>query len=210
MLIEELYAAGEQEAQRLFSRMIREATADLHTALEAHPFMSVVTDPAVQVNDYCNYLLLMREVQKQYENLVLPAVAKNFAGKLSPSSHLIERDIQYLGCVEAKTPDPLDLELPLASTSFMLGFVYVMEGSKLGGKVILNHINRKLGFDENRGAAYLAGDGHNTGAHWKSFMQHFSSYVIKNHGAEDAIAGARFAFSFIFHFLENNLLVNEN
>ncbi|TDH26543.1 hypothetical protein EXU57_10655 [Segetibacter sp. 3557_3] len=209
MDFQELYTAGGQEAHRLFLGIIKQGTADLHTALEAHPYMAVLMDPGVLTKDYCTYLSIMGEVHRVFEAVVLPGLT-NFPYRLIPVGQVIKRDIEQLDCPEQGQRISFNLDLPSTSTSFLLGFAYVMEGSKLGGKVILKHINRHLGFDEETGAAYLAGNGSSTGASWKDFLQHFSHYVLLNRGAEDAVSGARFAFSSIFNFLEKNQLVNEH
>ena len=87
---------------------------------------------------------------------------------------------------------------------FAWGFAYVMEGSKLGGKVIFKHIQRQLGFSENSGASFIAGDGVNTFGLWKEFLLKFSAYVTQNSCEDEAIQGAEYAFKSIYNFFEIN------
>jgi heme oxygenase len=104
-----------------------------------------------------------------------------------------------------------DYAIPgVISTPFALGFMYVMEGSKLGGKVIYKHINRTLGYTPDSGARFIADYGNDTFVFWKAFLSHLSNYVMENDCEEEAIQGAEFAFSSIYDFLELNRLVYES
>ena len=61
--------------------------------------------------------------------------------------------------------------VPLLRDAFeALGSLYVMEGSTLGGQVIMRNVTLRLGFDDRFGCSYFAGHGANTGAMWRSFL----------------------------------------
>lgn len=51
-----------------------------------------------------------------------------------------------------------------------LGAMYVMEGSRLGGQFIAKHVEQVLGLEAGRGDAYFRGDGAQTGARWREFL----------------------------------------
>ena len=59
--------------------------------------------------------------------------------------------------------------LPLADLAGVLGSLYVIEGSALGGRVIAPQLKRTLGLDQGRGASYFHGFGGETAAMWSSF-----------------------------------------
>ena len=73
------------------------------------------------------------------------------------------------------------------------GVRYVLEGSALGGRVILRHAER-LGLTPAHGARYFAGWGANTGPRWKAFLQDLEGTATP--ARQPAIvAGAVAAFS---------------
>ena len=59
--------------------------------------------------------------------------------------------------------------LPLGELSEVMGSLYVIEGSALGGRVIAPHLKRTLGLGQGRGASYFHGFGGETGVMWNNF-----------------------------------------
>lgn len=74
-------------------------------------------------------------------------------------------DLTYLGLGavdRAEVP-------PLTGVGEAWGARYVLEGSALGGRVLLRRV-AALGFGETAGGRYLAGHGDETGAIWRGFV----------------------------------------
>ncbi len=72
----------------------------------------------------------------------------------------------------AETPDPAGPRpiLPKLDTeASLLGAMYVMEGSTLGGQLIARHVTRVLGLSDGGGASFFQGHGDRTGPLWKDF-----------------------------------------
>jgi len=84
---------------------------------------------------------------------------------------LLERDLIALGLEpEALAWLPVCGALPDCSdVAAALGCLYVIEGSTLGGQTLAPLVQRHLGLDAERGAAFLAGYGENTLAMWRAF-----------------------------------------
>jgi heme oxygenase len=57
---------------------------------------------------------------------------------------------------------------PLDTAARVLGSMYVLEGSTLGGQILLRHVRSRLGLAE-QGCAFFAGYREQTGAMWKQF-----------------------------------------
>lgn len=85
--------------------------------------------------------------------------------------HLLEADLVALGvpatAVETLPACPLPV---LRDAAEALGSLYVLEGSTLGGQVIRRNVERRLGLDGQRGCAYFAGYGAETGLMWRAFL----------------------------------------
>ncbi len=86
-------------------------------------------------------------------------------------TRLLVRDLVALGLGEneiIRLPqcDPL---MPLSSSAAVLGSMYVVEGSTLGGAIIARQVERNLGFDGQTGCAYFRGYGRDSAVMWKQF-----------------------------------------
>lgn len=102
------------------------------------------------------------------------------AGALAPDraffesrckTKLLVRDLEVLGLprdeiVRLPQCDPL---MPLPSPAAVLGSMYVVEGSTLGGAIIAREVERKLGFGPETGCAYFKSYGREIAIMWKRF-----------------------------------------
>ncbi|WP_262299999.1 biliverdin-producing heme oxygenase [Microvirga sesbaniae] len=103
---------------------------------------------------------------------------------------LLARDLEVLGL---KSDDIIGLPqcrplMPLPAPAAVLGSMYVVEGSTLGGAIIARQVENRLGFTAETGCAYFRSYGRHVGAMWKSFgamLQEASSPE-----ADDLIVGA--------------------
>lgn len=196
-----------------FQRSIKEETAELHVMLESLPLLTAMVSPGVTAFQYYCYLVLMKRISEVYETRVLPVLTGIIPGPApESSSEQIAMDLLHIDQTLPREKVARDFEIPShkLSVPFALGFMYVMEGSKLGGKVIFKHIHRSLGYTESSGAGYLAGYGAGTSGHWKNFLLLLSAYAVENDCEEEIIEGAMFAFSSIHEYFVSNRFVYEN
>ena len=70
---------------------------------------------------------------------------------------LLVKDLKALGlpCDEITRLPQCDPLMPLPSPAAMLGSMYVVEGSTLGGAIIAREVERTLGLDGETGCAYF-------------------------------------------------------
>lgn len=185
---------------------LRSTTAPSHTSLEALPISASIMNPKVTNSEYALYLDLMHDVVKDAEENIFPALA-NIVTDLKDrnKNHLLEQDLKTLGHTKKNTEaKPLSESLENPSKAFAMGIFYVIEGSSLGGRVILKNINAALGHDIENGASYFGGYAGQTGSYWKNFLGQLTQYEAENNNADEIIAGANYAFNAISsHFTEN-------
>lgn len=82
---------------------------------------------------------------------------------------LLKRDLEWFGAMESDTSDPILPEMN--SLPALLGAMYVMEGSTLGGQLIARHVAIALDLRDGQGTAYFRGHGDQTGRMWKEFCE---------------------------------------
>jgi heme oxygenase len=83
---------------------------------------------------------------------------------------ILVEDLRFLGD-SLSAIDALEHcgELPALETrTQVLGSMYVVEGSTLGGQLLRRHFAERFGF-ESQGARYFTGYGERTGPMWKQF-----------------------------------------
>ncbi|OYU80776.1 MAG: heme oxygenase [Flavobacterium sp. BFFFF1] len=190
----------------LFLNKLRQSTADSHKKLESLPVSRSITSPQITKSDYTFYLSLMGDVVNDMETHIFPLLKPLLPDidERRKTSWIVD-DLSVLEY--RKNPYSPVFKNPAVSVPFALGMMYVVEGSVLGGRFILQNIQASLGFNE-EGARYFTGYGNKTGSYWKKFLKAFADYAIINNAEEEMVAGANFAFEQIYKHL--NQAANEN
>ena len=82
------------------------------------------------------------------------------------------------------------------------GALYVLEGSTLGGQIILKHLQKTMspGF---KGSQYFSAYQYKTGSMWKSFLQQLNAMPQSIFNEHQMIAGAKKTFEIIDNILNN-------
>jgi len=86
-------------------------------------------------------------------------------------AHLLARDLEVLGMnpIEITSLPRCCPLMPLPGPAAVLGSMYVIEGSTLGGAIIAREVERRLGLTRDTGCAYFRSYGRETASMWKSF-----------------------------------------
>lgn len=179
-------------ARRTILQRLKLETAAEHAAVEE---ATGVMAPDLDLQGYRAYLertfafYLVVEQQLRglgvWEALNLPATDRE---KLP----LLAEDLVLLGNVEPASIRACDTPPAFASTAAALGGAYVLEGSTLGGRVILHHIQRLFGPDV--ACAFLDGYGADTGEKWQSFRAALARFASSREVEDQIIAGAQETF----------------
>lgn len=177
----------------------------MHSALEANAVSTSLMSPALDENIYKRYLTLMGEVVAFTEKVIFPAVQD-----IVPDIHEryklqhIHADLTTLSSQAEQQPALFHPEEKAFNVPFALGYMYVIEGSTLGGRVILKHVQEKLKLDEHRGASFFAGYGSETGVKWKNFLSNLTNYAERSGNGDEIIKGAVHAFAAIDRYFAAN------
>ena len=149
-------------------QILRRETAADHVAVEGSvPLMHDTLDKA----QYISCLQRIYGVVAAWEE-VAPRIAPTW---LQPTlaarqrKPLLELDLAWFGETAHDESRPT---LPdFGSVPSLLGAMYVMEGSTLGGQFIARHVESKLHLSDGNGNAYFRGYGQQTGPMWKEFCE---------------------------------------
>ncbi|MDX6806175.1 biliverdin-producing heme oxygenase [Terrihabitans rhizophilus] len=128
-------------------------------------------------------------VDSAYQDRRLNALIPDLAQRARLSD--VERDLADLGIVPALLPAAPAFDLPEA-----LGWLYVAEGSNLGGAFLFKEA-AKLGLDEAFGARHLAPHPEGRGLNWRRFKADVDAIQLTGEEDARAMAGARQAFHYV-------------
>lgn len=160
--------------------LLRQAVWPAHQRLEeASPMAAVVQGTATR-QQYTAALVALYGVVAPLEQAIQrfldnahagdPTLAPYSTGQWQRSS-LLEQDLRQLlgpSCNVMNLPRSDSLP-PVTNLDQVLGVLYVLEGSRLGGQVIAESVQRHLGLDNNTGCAYFSGNDQDPLPVWRRF-----------------------------------------
>lgn len=130
-----------------------------------------------------------RDIDALYAHPALDALLPDLAGRRRLDQ--IARDLHDLGQALPTPARPqAEAGLPLAQA---LGWLYVAEGSNLGGSVLYK-LAAKLGLDHEFGARHLAAHPDGVARHWREFTAALDSLALDAAQERELVAGAEAAF----------------
>ena len=193
----------------MFIQNLRTATADCHKQLELNSLSLELLSNTVNEYIYCTYLTRLYSFVEGFEQYVYPTLSHHFLNINDRKKALfIEEDLKAQHNVIDKHTL---LEEAFFSNTYpdvymAAGALYVLEGSTLGGQIIVKHLQKTMppGFEN---AAYFSGYQQRTGSMWKEFLQQLTALPQSPLEEEQIITGAITTFKIIDGLLSNN---NEN
>ena len=121
---------------------LRNETNALHQQLDSNSPLAQLTTAELTQQQYAEILNLLYQPQKQLEQVLLPAINEFIpAYQLEARHRLIKQDIAQLG---SEITQPTIWSKQLNTQAEVLGVLYVLEGSKLGGRFILSNLKKVL------------------------------------------------------------------
>lgn len=199
----------------MFIQNLRASTADCHKQLELNSLSQVLLSDNVNETIYCSYLIQLHSFVKGFEQYVFPELGLHFSNiNDRKKAHCIEDDLKAHGITIDKNT-LLEEEFFSATYSdvyLAAGALYVLEGSTLGGQIIVKHLQKTMPPDFVN-AAYFMGYQQKTGSMWKAFLQQLIALPQSTEQEQQIIKGAITTFKIIDGLLTNNNkknIANEN
>lgn len=184
-------------------KRLRQATTKNHAALESQlPLL----DP--QLNRE-HYQLFVRRFYGYYAPMEARLLALPWWAELSLDygerykTPRLRQDLLALGDTsESLAQLPHCQDLPeLGTLSQLLGCLYVIEGSTLGGQIITRQLHSNLGLTLDTGCAFFNGYGEQTAARWKAFCTLLTAFAEQSSGDEEIINTANQTFETLERWL---------
>jgi heme oxygenase (biliverdin-IX-beta and delta-forming) len=170
-------------------RLRRETLPAHHAVEQSVPWM----DDKLDVDTYVSCLVKLNGIIAAWEEWSWSNAPEWIRPMLSARRRgpLLMRDLMWFGADGSGEARPA---LPEGTgAAGLLGAMYVMEGSTLGGQLIARHVERVLGLTAGRGNAYFRGHNEKTGQLWTEFCDALRTRVPDNE-TDTVIAAAKAMF----------------
>jgi heme oxygenase len=167
----------------------RETLPDHHAVERSVPLM----DEELDADTYLSYLLKLHGIIAAWEESAAPNAPSWIQPLLAARrrGQLLMLDLAWFGADASGEARPALPEMSDAAS--LLGAMYVIEGSTLGGQLIGRHVERVLGLTAGQGNAYVRGHNERTGQLWKEFCDALRTKV-PDRETDTVIAAAKTMF----------------
>lgn len=180
------------------ARRLRDATRDAHHALDHHPALQCLLDAALTREAYAASLLALYPAHAALENRVCREIARlGLHLRVPRRLPRLADDLGSLG-LPAEAIDSDTAQLP-ASPASLAGELYVLEGSRLGGRVIADRLRRSLG----PGVPHAFFSLPMVPGEWSRRLDELEALCLPGE-SDAAVAGAREAFARFHHQLDTH------
>jgi len=179
---------------------IRQVTTPLHVATERSFLRTLSLD---SVSGYTHALKVFFGFQNPWEQAAR-ACADDAIIRLMETRWRapdLAADLAYFQIAAADLPT--SSHLPSLAGARLLGSLYVMEGSKLGGQQISKVLERALGLTGDLGRSYFKGEGAATAPRWREFLGELMR-LSEGRPEPEIIAGASDTFSCLNRWLNES------
>ncbi len=193
-------------------QFLREATHAEHVRLNLHPLLSGITKPGYSLDRYQLVLIAYYHLYKAIEGGVERALgALHLPFLYAPRRKLpwIEEDLAQFGLdPESAAFQP---KSPVGPVSYpeagdLVGVLYAIEGSSLGGKVISRHLEDHLGLCAAQGARFFHGYGEKIMPFWQQVEELIDTVLSDEHVRGQAARSAKNTFELIEAVLDEYLV----
>jgi heme oxygenase (biliverdin-IX-beta and delta-forming) len=182
----------------LMSRFKAE-TQHLHQQLSQQRSATDMLSNTITREEYVGFLARFCGIYQPLETLIMAAPEwqhVDFDARARCKAHHLYSDLVTLGY----TPEdfrtlPLCTDLPtIQHFAHVIGCMYVLEGSTLGGQLITRHMRSRFGFDETHGCRFFSSYGAQLGPMWKAFGAFVETQAHDQAFCDAAVAAASDTF----------------
>ncbi|GKS12279.1 biliverdin-producing heme oxygenase [Paenibacillus chitinolyticus] len=185
---------------------LREETAPFHDQIEQNPYAKAIMDKSLTLETYRTYL-------EKFYGFILPSEKalstlpeweeRGFDIESRLKTPLLENDLEQLGLTKRQIEElPRCGNLPDVSTlPRALGYLYVLEGSTLGGQLITKQLKAILSVDPEVNGRYFNSYGAELRTKWSEFRE-FLLENVKTEEQEQVLAAAKETFILLDQWLK--------
>ena len=181
--------------------LLRDHTAAYHAQLMQHELGTALQAGTVTRSMYGQHLQGMVVWYQRLEPALIPALTCCDEGLRSLYHARLPALLADLEILQVAAPEPLQPPYAIAAEAAP-GWLYVVEGSRLGGLYMAQALRAQLGLSPERGLQFFHGMGPAaTPLHWQAVQQQLAAAAPASCQAEAATQGAQQAYETLFQAL---------
>jgi len=183
----------------MLSESLREKTLSSHRELEKQVIQKIKSIQSVV--DYMDLLHIFHKYFGNLENKIAPFLHTNFMPDIHKYRHArrLADDIAELGGKPNIRADQVVLPR-ICSWQDALGALYVMEGSTLGGKFIVQLVSKQAKLT--KGFSFFSAYGERTAEHWAQFQDTINARVVEPSDIDQTVTAAGETFCYFSAFIK--------
>ncbi|MFZ4402338.1 MAG: biliverdin-producing heme oxygenase [Bacteroidales bacterium] len=208
--------------QNTLHQLLKEHTIELHNKVHRIPYISNLKKNDIQIISYVGHLRALAIIYGTLENqfsMIENQEIKNFLENYSPRLPLILADLENLNANKTKDIIPaVNIALQLADNVLinsisnpykLLGFIYTLEVSLIGGEMLNNHISETFNFQNDNAINYLSAINEDFTIFWDSFLSKINTNIIDNQQKDDVISASNEIFYDLIKIYESLYPIDE-
>jgi heme oxygenase len=186
-------------SQETIRKALQDATAPVHQRLHHHPGLAAVASGTISKEDYICLLMRLYGFHRPFDDRVCAAGSVFETGldlDIRKRAVHIAQDLKTLGADEtalASLPLCVDIQSP-RSPGELLGALYVVEGSTLGGRMLARALSSLFGQDAMDGRRFFYGYGERHGVMWRDFVTRLEANAATRDQQIEILNGATKTF----------------
>ena len=186
---------------------LRVATQPLHHSLEAVSYGQEIMSKKISLPAYNQLILKNFHIFKQLEDHINHQISleEHAALNMFRSQRLndLKKDMAYLPQKEKNIVADFQINFEEMTTARLFGILYVMEGARLGGKVIVKALKNNSGLSAIPNFHFYEQNGVNIRERWLEFMKVLNEHLGKDEAADqEAIQAAKNTFEYFIEVFQ--------
>ncbi len=175
---------------------LRQSTRASHRAIDHHPFLAPLVQPRLTLDHYKCVLTVMNWMHLHLRERLAQAMLEHIpASPFVPSDRLswLAEDFKWFGMAMTPAPERIvECFTPrFASAQALVGALYVIEGSTLGGQFIAQQLAGSIDVYPGKGASFFYGHGADTRSRWNDFWTFAANVCVDDSLDEVCTAAGR-------------------
>ena len=156
-------------------QQLKSATQPIHEALHVHPLMRRLMDAECSLADYRTILGVFQRFYTEAEARFNKLQNVKFDGE-APVLAWLRQDFCAIGGGDDFAKTHRNRAEKNADFSSYLGYLYVKQGSTLGGQVLSRRLGATLGLSPECGLRFFSGFGETTRQNWLYFLRYLEDH----------------------------------
>jgi heme oxygenase len=192
-----------QQESSVLAMHLRAATRSAHHLIDHHVQLAPLVRTDLQRDHYIKLLQTFARIYQGLDSAFTEALQRfcpDTEFRPSDRSGWLAQDLRYFGA-HGNFTTPCWQWPKIDAVAELVGRLYTIEGSTLGGQVIARQLEQSIGVGPESGGRMFHGHGQSTYAHWQAFIE-FADRECPVADTDAACAAANRMFVELSHHME--------